>query len=68
MVLTSNNNTGKAHLAIFLGGEACRQGKRVSFQSAVSIVTFLVEAQEEKRLLKLEKKLKTIDLLVIDLC
>lgn len=66
VVLIGNNGTGKTHLAICLGREACRQGKRVTFQTAASIVTSLIEAQEEKRLLKLEKKLKTVDLLVID--
>jgi len=66
VVLVGNNGTGKTHLAICLGEEACRQGKRVTFQTAASIVTSLIEAQEEKRLLKLEKKLKTVDLLVID--
>lgn len=66
VVLIGNNGTGKTHLAICLGEEACRQGKRVTFQTAASIVNSLIEAQEEKRLLKLEKKLKTVDLLVID--
>ena len=66
VVLIGNNGTGKTHLAIALGGEACRQGKRVSFQTTASIVTSLIEAQEEKRLLKLQKKLKTVDLLIID--
>jgi len=66
VVLIGNNGTGKTHLAISLGQEACRQGKRVSFQTAVSIVTSLIEAREEKRLLKLQKKLKMVDLLIID--
>jgi len=66
VVLIGNNGTGKTHLAISLGKEACRQGKRVSFQTTASIVISLTEAREEKRLLKLQKKLKTVDLLVID--
>lgn len=66
VVLIGNNGTGKTHLAICLGEEACRQGKRVTFQTAANIVASLIEAQEEKRLLKLEKKLKTVDLLIID--
>jgi len=66
VVLIGNNGTGKTHLAISLGEEACRQGKRVSFQTAASIVTSLIEAREEKGLLKLQKKLKTVDLLIID--
>jgi len=45
VVLIGNNGTGKTHLAICLGREACRQGKRVTFQTAASIVTSLIEAQ-----------------------
>jgi DNA replication protein DnaC len=66
VVLIGNNGTGKTHLAICLGQEACRQGKRVSFKTAAGLVTSLIEAQDEKRLLKCERQLKAVDLLIID--
>jgi len=66
VVLIGNNGTGKTHLAICLGREACRQGKRVNFQTAAGLVTSLLEASEEKRLLSLQRRLKAADLLIID--
>lgn len=66
VVLIGNNGTGKTHLAVCLGQEACRQGKRVNFQTAAGLVTSLIEAGEEKRLLNLQRRLKAADLLIID--
>lgn len=66
VVLVGNNGTGKTHLATCLGQEACKGGKKVSFQTAAGLVTSLTEAQDEKRLLKLEKQLKAVDLLIVD--
>ena len=66
VVLIGNNGTGKTHLAICLGREACRQGKRVNFQTAAGLVTSLIDASEEKRLLNLQRRLKVAVLLIVD--
>ena len=42
--------TGKTHLAIALGLSACRQGRRVRFVTAASLVTRLEEAQKQYQL------------------
>lgn len=57
---------GKTHLAIGLGREACRQGRRVQFFTATGLTTAYAEAQEERSVLKLEKAIERRDLIVID--
>jgi DNA replication protein DnaC len=44
--LIGSPGTGKTHLAIALGLAACRQGKRVRFATAATLVTRLEEAQK----------------------
>lgn len=66
MVLIGGYGTGKTHLAIALGVEACRLGKRVRFYTAASLVTALLESVREHRLSKLESSLLKVDLLIID--
>lgn len=66
VVLVGNNGTGKTHLAIALGREACRQGKKVSFLTAAGLITSLIEAGDEKRLLRLQCRLKRMDLVIVD--
>jgi DNA replication protein DnaC len=66
IVLLGNSGTGKTHLAIALGMEACTQGKHVAFYTAAELVNMLVEANAQYRLSRLEHKLNTLDLLIID--
>jgi DNA replication protein DnaC len=66
VVLVGNNGTGKTHLAISLGVEACRQGHKVKFFTAAGLINTLNEAQSERRLLSLEKQLRKVGLLIID--
>ncbi len=58
--------TGKTHLAIALGLAACRQGKRVRFCTAGSLVTKLEAAQKQYQLDRLLAQLDRIDLLICD--
>lgn len=58
--------TGKTHISISIGIEACKQGKSVGFFTAANLGNQLVEMQEEQQLNKFLKKLKKFDLLVID--
>lgn len=64
--LIGNSGTGKTHLATALGLAACRQGKRVRFFTAASLVTQLEEAQKHYQLERLLKRLDKVDLLIVD--
>ena len=61
-----NSGTGKTHLALALGLAACQRGYRVRFTTAAALVNELLEARDEKRLLRLQKQLAKQDLLIID--
>lgn len=58
--------TGKTHLATALGIAACRQGKRVRFYTAAGLINELMEARDEKRLLRLQTLLMKQDLILLD--
>ena len=61
-----NSGTGKTHLALALGLAACQKGYRVRFTTAAALVNELLEARDEKRLLRLQKQLAKQDLLIVD--
>jgi hypothetical protein len=50
-----NSGTGKTHIGLALGLAACQQGFRVRFTTAASLVHELIEARDEKRLLRYQK-------------
>ena len=58
--------TGKTHLAIALGVEAARQRRRVFFARAADIVRSLLEARDARELGRLQRRLQSVDLLVLD--
>jgi len=64
--LIGSPGTGKTHLAIALGLAACRQGKRVRFATAATLVTRLEEAQKQYQLDRVLAQLDRVDLLVCD--
>jgi DNA replication protein DnaC len=66
IVLAGNSGTGKSHIAIALGMAACAQSRRVGFYTAADLVNQLIEANAQYRLSRLEHKLQTLDLLVVD--
>lgn len=66
IVLMGNPGTGKSHLATALGLMACNRGYRVRFYTAAGLVNDLLEAQEQKRLSRLERQLSKIQLLILD--
>ena len=66
IVLLGNPGTGKTHLAIALGLAACQRGYSVRFFTAAELVNALVEARNEKALLRLQAQLSKAALLVID--
>jgi DNA replication protein DnaC len=60
------SGTGKTHIALGLGLAACQKGMKVRFMTAASLVHELMEAADEKRLLRLQKQLAAYHLLIID--
>jgi len=66
IVMIGNPGTGKTHLSIALGTSACMQGMNVRFYTAANLANELIEAQDNHRLMRLEKQLARADLLIID--
>jgi len=66
VIMIGTPGTGKTHLAIGLGRRLCREGFKVRFHTAAQLVMELVEAQELRKLTKLENQLRQIDVLVVD--
>ena len=66
IVMIGNPGTGKSHLSIAIGIKACMQGMNVKFYTAANLSNELIEAQEYKKLIKIEKQLSKTDLLIID--
>lgn len=58
--------TGKTHLAISLGVEAARRRFRVAFYRAADLVRTLTEARDERALTLLHRRLRRVDLLILD--
>ena len=61
-----HSGTGKTHLALALGLAACQKGYRVRFTTAAALVNELLEARDDKRLLRFQKQLAKQDLLIVD--
>jgi DNA replication protein DnaC len=66
VIALGNSGTGKTHLALGLGLAACQRGMSVGFTTAAALVHELLEARDEKRLLRLQKQLAGYKLLIID--
>lgn len=58
--------TGKTHLSIALGREACKKGYSVLFFTAAHLVNMLTEAKSELRLSKLQTRLIRANLIIVD--
>src|SRR5437868_7064138 len=61
-----NSGTGKTHIALALGLAACQKGFRVRFTTAASLAHELIEAKDERRLMRFQKMLSCFELLIID--
>ena len=66
VIALGNSGTGKTHVAIGLGLAACQKGLKVGFTTAASLVHELMEARDEKRLLRMQKQLASYKLLIVD--
>jgi len=58
--------TGKTHVAVALGMAACRQGYKVRFYTAATLVNRLEEAQKQYQLDRVLTQLDRADLLICD--
>src|SRR3974390_1590510 len=66
VIAVGNSGTGKSHVALGLGLAACQKGLSVGFTTAAAVVHALLEARDEKRLLRLQRQLAGYKLLIID--
>ena len=66
IIALGNSGTGKTHMALALGLAACQKGFSVAFTTAASLVNQLMEARDERRLLKLQRDLQAVQLLIVD--
>jgi DNA replication protein DnaC len=66
IVMVGNPGTGKTHLSIALGLKACLCGMNVRFYTAANLANELIEAQDHRRLIKLERQIGKADLLIVD--
>ena len=60
------SGTGKTHISLGLGLHACQKGLSVGFTTAAALVNALMEARDERRLLRLHKQIAGYKLLIID--
>jgi DNA replication protein DnaC len=60
------SGTGKTHVAIGLGLAACQKGLSVGFTTASALVSEMMEARDERRLLRFQKQMAGYKLLIID--
>jgi DNA replication protein DnaC len=66
IIALGNSGTGKTHIALSLGLAACQKGFSVAFTTAAALVHQLMEARDERRLIKLQRDLLAVKLLIID--
>ena len=66
VIALGNSGTGKTHVGLALGLAACQKGFSVAFTTAASLVNQLMEARDERRLLKLQRELAAVKLLIVD--
>ncbi len=66
VIALGNSGTGKTHIALGLGLAACQKGLAVGFTTAAALVHELMGARDEQRLLRLQKQLAKVRLLIID--
>ncbi len=66
IILAGNPGTGKTHLSIGLGIEACNMGYKVYFTTVASLINELKESRSEKKLYTFEKRFEKYDMIVAD--
>lgn len=60
------SGTGKTHISLGLGLAACQKGLSVGFTTAAALVSEMMEARDDRRLLRFQKQMAGYKLLIID--
>ena len=66
ILVVGPSGTGKTHLATALGMAACASGRKVRFFRVTELITTLLEAKEDRQLLRLRGQLAKLNLLILD--
>lgn len=66
LILAGNPGTGKTHIAIGLGINACMEGFKVFFCSTPHLINRLKEAKSNRTLLHIQRQFETYDLVILD--
>lgn len=66
VVILGDSGTGKTHLLIGAGTNACEQGLRVRYTTMAALATELAEAADDRQLAKTVARYSRLDLLCID--
>lgn len=66
IILAGNPGTGKTHLSIGLGINACNEGYKVYFTTVSSLINELKESRSDKKLYTFEKRFEKYDLIIAD--
>jgi DNA replication protein DnaC len=66
VIAVGNSGTGKSHIALGIGLAICQRGYSVLWTSAATLVNTLIEARDEKNLLRYQKGLTRVQLLIVD--
>ena len=65
-ILMGPSGVGKTHIALALDLAACQKGLAVRFTTASQMVHEMIEAPDERRLLRLQDQLARVNLLIVD--
>jgi DNA replication protein len=60
------SGTGKTHVALGIGLAACQKELSIGFITAAALVSEMMEARDEPRLLRFQKQMAGYKLLIID--
>lgn len=66
IILAGNPGTGKTHMSIGLGIDACNMGYKVYFTTIASLINELKESRSDKKLYTFEKRFEKYDLIIAD--
>jgi DNA replication protein DnaC len=66
LLLEGPAGSGKTHIALALGLAACQRGHRVRFTTTAALVSELIEARDEKKLLRFQKQNASYEMLIVD--
>ena len=66
IIFMGKSGTGKSHLSIGLGIEACRQGVSTRFVTGSALANELIESHDEKRLSRVVQRYSQYRLLIVD--